>query len=186
MKYNISDSARIAGVTRKTLYKHIDKKPITVEQDLNGSPAIDASELIRVYGDKCNFDLDTPKEETGPTEKDKREDTRRSTNETVSVAVLEKEVEMLRIQMTSERQTLEDQIDYLKDKLDESTWETRKLTALLTDQSNKAEEGARSLEDRFQDLLRRISSTTPRTGSNDSSVPVTHPTRSLHSSLVIL
>ncbi len=64
MKYSISKAAKIAGITRKTLYKHIEKKPISVEKDDNGRPIIDASELIRVYGDKCKFDTEEGNKDT--------------------------------------------------------------------------------------------------------------------------
>lgn len=62
MKYSIAESARKVGLTRKTLYKHIEKKPISVEKDENGNPLIDASELIRVYGDKFRPEGEAPKE----------------------------------------------------------------------------------------------------------------------------
>jgi hypothetical protein len=63
MKYSISQAARIIGITRKTLYNHIDKKPISTYKDDGGNTLIEASELIRVYGDKCKFDRVNGKDE---------------------------------------------------------------------------------------------------------------------------
>ncbi len=58
MKYSISEAARIVGITRKTFYKHIDKKGISMEKDDNRNPLVDASELIRIYGDRCHFETE--------------------------------------------------------------------------------------------------------------------------------
>jgi DNA repair exonuclease SbcCD ATPase subunit len=134
MKYSISKAARIVGVTRKTFYKHIDKKRITVEKDENDNPVIDASELIRVYGDQCDFNEEgTKKEETHAEIKEP------VISEPVEVAVIKKELELLKEQQKSEKENFEEQIDYLRNKLDEANSEQRKLTALLTDQSSNKE-----------------------------------------------
>ena len=134
MKYSISEASRIVGVTRKTLYKHIDKKPISVEKDDNDMPVIDASELIRVYGDKCKFDHQDKQESI---QDDKKESTEVNRAGDGNLAVTQKELEMIKSQMISERDHFEEQIDYLRKKLDESDSETRKLTALITDQRSK-------------------------------------------------
>ena len=44
---------------------------------------------------------------------------------------------MLRAQMSSEGDAFDEQINYLRTKLDESNSETKKLTALITDQTTK-------------------------------------------------
>ena len=145
MKYSISESARIVGITRKTLYKHIDKKPISTEKDDNGKPVIDASELIRVYGDQCKFNITDVNKDT---EKGTQKSPSVSTSDSIEMAVTKKELELLKSQMASEKDSLEEQIDYLRKKLDESTSESRKLTALITDQSqdNKADDWGKSLK----------------------------------------
>ncbi len=152
MKYSISEASRIVGVTRKTLYKHIDKKPISTEQDENGRPVIDASELMRVYGDKCRFDQDKPSDQSVSS---KQESTDVSTVNNVEIAVTKKELELLREQISTEREQFEEQIEYLRKKLDESTSESRKLTALITDQTKKSnnnddwKQSIKALEDRI-------------------------------------
>lgn len=138
MKYSISESARIVGVTRKTLYKHIEKKPITVEKDDNQNPVVDASELIRVYGDQCRFDREKDTEESRDGE---QEETRLSSPvPNLDTALAVKELELLRAQIEQERKGYEEQIDYLRGKLDEAHSESRKMTALLTSRDQEKEE----------------------------------------------
>ena len=138
MKHSISEAARIVGVTRKTFYKHIDKKSISVEKDDNDNPVIDASELIRVYGDQCNFEYDKDTQSRGAST---QIDTALPMQSTESLAIVQKELELLQKQRSDEKDALEEQIDYLRQKLDESTSEQRKLTALLTDQREKEDKG---------------------------------------------
>lgn len=143
MKHSISEAARIVGVTRKTFYKHIDKKSISVEKDDNDMPVIDASELVRVYGDQCDFEYDKKDKDTGQdTNKGKQESTAVS-SEKDDDAVLKKEIELIRAQLSSERESFEEQIDYLRKKLDDSDSETRKLTAMITDQRSQTDKSER-------------------------------------------
>lgn len=48
-KLNMSEAARAAGITRATLYRHIEKGKVSKEEDADGNPVIDLSELLRVY-----------------------------------------------------------------------------------------------------------------------------------------
>ena len=57
MKYTVIQAAKITGKSRQTIYRHIDAKPISVTQDDDGNQLIDASELIRVYGNDINLAL---------------------------------------------------------------------------------------------------------------------------------
>ena len=50
MQVSISKAAEMVGVTRATLYRHIDKKGIEVKKDQQNNPKIDVAELERVYG----------------------------------------------------------------------------------------------------------------------------------------
>ncbi|WP_312283754.1 hypothetical protein [Candidatus Igneacidithiobacillus taiwanensis] len=50
-KLTITEAAKVAGISRMTLYKHIKNGLISVEKDQFGKPGIDTSELIRVFGD---------------------------------------------------------------------------------------------------------------------------------------
>lgn len=51
MVVNISEAARMASKTRRTIYKHINQGKLSTTRDLKGNKGIEISELIRVYGD---------------------------------------------------------------------------------------------------------------------------------------
>jgi len=129
MKYTISEASRIVGVTRKTLYNHIEKKPISTETDDNGKPLIEASELIRVYGDKCKFDRANPNEETPKTT---------HVSATVpndlkyELALVKQENGFLKTQI----EQYESRVTYLEDALKQSQTVNNRTTMLLEDKSN--------------------------------------------------
>ena len=54
-KYSISAANRITGKSRTTITKHMRAGKLSFEEDGQGNKLIDASELIRVYGDECDF-----------------------------------------------------------------------------------------------------------------------------------
>lgn len=54
-KYSISAANRITGKSRTTITKHMRAGKLSYEEDGHGNKLIDASELIRVYGDECDF-----------------------------------------------------------------------------------------------------------------------------------
>lgn len=49
-RLNLTQAAKAAGVTRRTLYNHINQGKVTASRDEKNNPVIDVSELIRVYG----------------------------------------------------------------------------------------------------------------------------------------
>ncbi len=50
-KVSISAAAKLAGVSRSTLYRsYIDKGKISLSKDQRDNPCIDTSELLRVFG----------------------------------------------------------------------------------------------------------------------------------------
>jgi len=55
-KYSISEAQRITGRRRTTIAKHIKQGKLSCGLDATGKKLIDASELLRVYGDDCTFD----------------------------------------------------------------------------------------------------------------------------------
>lgn len=162
MKVNKSEAARIVGVTRATLDRHIEKKGITVERDQDGNPKIDTSELIRVYGDKVKNPEDkeelntdhTPKIEqsiqhyTSETEHPIQGNTSHNTaNHTLAeievlkehVRHLEKMKEVFEDERDREREQLNEQIENLRENLEKAQGHHNQLTALLTDQRSEDE-----------------------------------------------
>lgn len=47
---NLTQAAEAVGVTRKTLYKHLNDGKLSATRDSTGKRSVDVSELIRVYG----------------------------------------------------------------------------------------------------------------------------------------
>jgi regulator of replication initiation timing len=103
-KVNITQAAKLAGITRQHLHKKYinpkDKegKPLparlSVEQDRQGNPVIDTSELLRVFGSLVD--------DTGDTGDSKQQSTdlRYATPENIAeTAVLQVEVKLLREQL---------------------------------------------------------------------------------------
>ena len=54
-KYSISAASRITGKSRTTISKHLKQGKLSCEEGTDGAKLIDASELIRAYGDACDF-----------------------------------------------------------------------------------------------------------------------------------
>jgi hypothetical protein len=54
--YTQRQAAKIVNKSRTTVGRHIASGRLSCSKNEDGSVAIDASELIRVYGDECNFD----------------------------------------------------------------------------------------------------------------------------------
>lgn len=50
MLVNISEAARLAGVSRQTLYKKLGNGTVSATTDRHGDRVIDTSELLRVFG----------------------------------------------------------------------------------------------------------------------------------------
>lgn len=46
---NLTQAAKAAGVTRRTLYNHINQGKVTASRDEKNNPVIEVSELVRVY-----------------------------------------------------------------------------------------------------------------------------------------
>ena len=146
MKYNISQAAKIVGVTRPTLRKHIKKKGISVELNDDGHKLIEASELIRVYGDKCKFPA-SDIENISPAEEEHAEE---GTNERLK---LELENEHLKCQS----KFLEEQITHLKERLEKADQQHTRLTALIEDQSSKSNSRSEALEKSLEALRYQVS-----------------------------
>lgn len=128
MQFNLSDAAIAVGVTRATLYKHIDKKGITVMRDDDKNPYIEASELIRVYGDKFQ-PRRLSKEEEGETEKPQPEQ-----EKTLSHNILFETIERER---ERERKQFEERIEELQNTLEHERKSSKQIQLLLEDKTQE-------------------------------------------------
>lgn len=147
MQVTISKAAEMVGVTRATLYRHIDKKGITVLKDSEDNPKIDVSELIRVYGDQVQVNDNTAKN-TSPSAGGQG-GSGRYEQTALEIEVLRARIESIESakeqsqkERERERGQLLEQIEALRENLQEAQAQQKRLTVLLTDQrENRGEQG---------------------------------------------
>lgn len=63
-KYSISEAARIVNRGRATITRHMHAGELSFERNDQGNRTVDASELLRVYRDRCDFDRASGKKKT--------------------------------------------------------------------------------------------------------------------------
>ncbi len=144
MKFSISQAARHVGLSRKAFYDHIKSKGITVERDEKGKqPKIDASELLRVYGDQFRMNMDTPKETGQGTDKYTAGNTRTS-EANVQIAVLDERLKNLEVQR-----------DQFKELFEQEKQERQQGQRLLTDERDKQNKWEKSFNELRQQVLER-------------------------------
>ncbi len=96
-KVTISEAARLANVSRMTLYRrYIRTGVLSIEKDHLGNPKVDVSELIRVFGELSGSPTDqsdTGKKDTGRSPSS----TSIGQDDTACKALLQERTEELRI-----------------------------------------------------------------------------------------
>ncbi|MBL4804614.1 MAG: hypothetical protein JKY71_07085 [Alphaproteobacteria bacterium] len=154
MKYTVNEAAKIVGATRQTIYRHIESKPISVEKDENGNQLIDASELLRVYGDKLDFEALNEDD----SDHDVTQDVTPRNN--AAVTVTEDKIELVKLQGEIDKlqeimNRTEDENAYLKQLLEEEKTERKKANNLLEDMRSQ-EDKSKAWENSFKALENRI------------------------------
>lgn len=150
-KYRISQAHRITGKSRTTLAAHIDAGKLSSETDRHGNRVIDASELIRVYGDDCDFELAESSRKKSTAKKINRATMSGQNSHEESTAVqqlLEREIK----EREREREQYQQQIEHLQDALKLAQEGHNKATLLLEHRSGEVgewENSLRSLESRL-------------------------------------
>ena len=154
MKYTVSEAAKIVGATRQTIYRHIDSKPLSIEKDENGNQLIDASELMRVYGNNINFDAldDTTEDDTV--------NNNVTRGDSAPVTSVEDKIEIARLKAELEKEIalkngVQEENQYIKNLLEEEKTERRKANNLLEDMRTK-EEKSEKWENTLKALENRI------------------------------
>ena len=117
---NLSQAARAVGKSRSTINRDIKKGKVSADRDGRGQPVIQLAELERAYG---TVQVETVSDSASLGHS-------AIVNETPGHSALEAENKLLRDQLADR----DDQIGYLRQRLDQSDEERRRLTALLTDQ----------------------------------------------------
>lgn len=116
MKYSASQAAKATGKSVPTITRAIKSGKISAEPKEGGGYQIDPSELHRVFPPVTSKGVATP--------------TMSQTETPNETGVLEAELKALRERLADK----DDQISYLRKKLDAESEERHRLTALLTDQ----------------------------------------------------
>ncbi len=135
MQVSLSEAAKMAGITRSTLYAHIREKGITVIDADTKRPKIDVSELIRVYGDKVRPLSEIEAQNTAK----KSNSLDRPDTLAVEIAVLRERLKTSEVERDRERRQLSDQIENLQELLKKEQEVVGKVTAQLTDQRSSAD-----------------------------------------------
>jgi peptidoglycan hydrolase CwlO-like protein len=113
-KYSISAASRITGKSRTTIAKHLKEGKLSSEDDGAGARVIDASELIRVYGDACRFDAEEgARDPSSP----KAADGRGDQSGQPDLPNVQRQLDDQIKERERERQQFQQQIEHLKDAL---------------------------------------------------------------------
>ena len=121
MSYSLSQAAKATGKSKATIHRAVQSGKISaVKDDASGTLRIDPAELHRVF----------PVSQERP-----RNDNMRQNETADETAVLQAKLEQERQERQRERVQLEATVDDLRRRLDAEGEERRRLTAILTDQS---------------------------------------------------
>ena len=136
MKFTVGTAAKETGKAKSTISRYIKQGRLSAEKTANGSYAIDAAELFRVF----------PRVEWSNGSRNgeiERSATHKNTHET---GVLEAKLEAAEQRIADKDKTIDD----LRRRLDEESEERRRLTMMLTYQRPKK----KTLLNRISGLIR--------------------------------
>ena len=143
--YSISAANRITGKSRTTIAKHIRTGRLSVTQDDFGNKLIDAAELIRVYGDDCDFDREeATSDQTSPDQQ--------SSNGHSELRQLRSQLDREMAERERERQQYREQVEHLQETLKRAQEGQNIATRLLENQTHGKgdwEQAIRALENRL-------------------------------------
>ena len=131
-KYSISAASRIIGKSRATVSRHMKAGKLSYEIDREGNKLIEASELVRVYNDGCNFDRE---EKRGQTSETKRSE---SKSDDGAAAIKQMQDQLLGQYVA--------QIDHLQQALEKAQDGQNRVTLLLEQRSSTSREWQISLD----------------------------------------
>lgn len=131
--FTISAVHRLTGKARSTIAKHIKKGDISCIVDDDGNRLIEASEVIRVYGDY--LDLDSDGNLKSKTVRIENKSPATDANSTIYEEQLERE----RKEREREREQLQETISHLRSDLEKSQERESRATLLLENQSSSTD-----------------------------------------------
>lgn len=142
----MEQAAYVIGKTKKTIYNHKDRNKFSFEQDSNGKAVIDVSELLRVYGTSPEIARRLEDLQSGPTEEgqrspfeinEKRSHRDRDAQQEYEIRIIRLEAELEKERALKEK--AETEVDYFKEALDKAQENTKRITLLLEDKTEKSE-----------------------------------------------
>ena len=148
-QYSISAANRITGKSRTTITKHLRTGKLSFTEDGEGNKLIDASELMRVYGDDCDFSREEGAAANNNNSASKTEQGVQPNLSSLKL-LLDKEI----AERERERGQLQQQIDHLQDALKLAQEGQNKAMLLLEDRSSGGGEwqaAIKKLEERIAD-----------------------------------
>jgi len=150
-KYSLSAAARIADKSRTTIAAHIKSGKLSVTTSADGNRSIDASELIRVYGDECDFDR--ARRGSKPVSNTKSHEVTNDEHRTpAELQAVQQLLANERKERDREREQLQARVDHLEEALKRSQEGHNRVTLLLEDRTS----GVGDLEKSFRTLEARI------------------------------
>lgn len=151
-QFNISEAARIAEVSRNTIKSHMKSGKLSFIPSPSGEKLVDAAELMRVYGDKCDFrragsGMEKPATAQVPVNTGQIDH--------LELVNLKQRLELINEERKREREQLQQQIDHLQKSLEKALDGSNKAMLLLEHRS-----GGGELEKRFQELEEKLANRT--------------------------
>ena len=142
-QFTISEINRITGKSRTTITKHIKQGKLSATQNEDDQKLVEAAELIRVYGDECDFEKASP---NAPKVVSSKPVTLGGGDH------LQEALEKEREERARERRHFEDQIENLQDSLKTAQEGHNRATLLLENHSS----GGGALEKALDELAKRV------------------------------
>lgn len=146
MKVTITKAAKMAGVSRNTIYNDIDSGVLSYTSNARNKKLIDVSELARVY-ENVDLDENKPKEKTYENVEKRPELIKPPSKQDISAQVMqerlkanERSLEVLTEERERERQNYESRLESLESALSKAQDGYNSVTKLLEDQRSKESE----------------------------------------------
>lgn len=111
-KYSITAAHRITGKSRSTLERHLKEGKISCTRDVNGKRLIDASELIRAYGEDFDFSSGGK-----AVQKSKTHEAENRESIQLRLESVQQQLDTLQEERRREREQFQAQIDHLQETL---------------------------------------------------------------------
>tara|TARA_R110002095_G_scaffold214205_1_gene205904 strand:- start:516 stop:1193 length:678 start_codon:yes stop_codon:yes gene_type:complete len=164
MKLSMEQAAVVIGKSKKTIYNHKDKNKFSYDFDEDGKAVIDASELIRVYGNKPDI-AQRLKELQQPTNENESVSTQDYTKKTKASVkeseIVDYKIKLARLEAELDKEKtikvkVEEDLEYFKEALEKSQETAQKVTFLLEDQRSKTQNHDEDWKKSIQALEEKI------------------------------